>query len=101
MKNGLDSGFKFFFGVPSCVPAVSFDRSGFVLEVSSEVEGELFVMPGFVDSHVHIESSMLVPSEFAKVSVQFGVVATVSDPHEIANVLGVDGIEYMRLHHMR
>ena len=49
-------------------------------------------MPGFVDSHVHIESSMLVPSEFARVSVQFGVVATVSDPHEIANVLGVSGM---------
>lgn len=77
---------------------ICYDLKGVVsvLEISSEVEGELFVMPGFVDSHVHIESSMLVPSEFAKVSVQFGVVATVSDPHEIANVLGVSGMEYMR-----
>lgn len=75
-----------------------YDSKGIVsvLEISPEIEGELFVMPGFVDSHVHIESSMLVPSEFAKVSVRFGVVATVSDPHEIANVLGVSGMEYMR-----
>ena len=52
-------------------------------------------MPGFIDSHVHIESSMLVPSEFARISVLHGTVATVSDPHEIGNVLGVNGIRYM------
>ncbi len=54
-----------------------------------------FVMPGFVDAHVHIESSMLVPSEFAREAVVHGTVATVSDPHEIANVLGAEGIEFM------
>jgi len=54
-----------------------------------------FLMPGFVDSHVHVESSMLVPSEFAKAAVCHGTVATVSDPHEIGNVLGVEGIEFM------
>ncbi len=54
-----------------------------------------FIMPGFVDAHVHVESSMLVPSEFARLSVRFGTVATVSDPHEIANVLGTDGVRYM------
>ena len=54
-----------------------------------------FILPGFVDSHVHIESSMLVPSEFAKMAVVHGTVATVSDPHEIANVCGMQGIEYM------
>ncbi len=54
-----------------------------------------YIMPGFVDAHVHIESSMLVPSEFARLAVCHGTVATVSDPHEIANVLGVEGVKYM------
>ena len=54
-----------------------------------------FIMPGFIDAHIHIESSMLVPSEFAKIAVSHGTVATVSDPHEIANVLGIEGIEFM------
>ena len=56
---------------------------------------ENYVLPGFIDSHVHIESSMLVPSEFARLAVVHGTVATVSDPHEIANVLGIKGIRYM------
>ncbi|WP_336069192.1 adenine deaminase [Mesoflavibacter sp. CH_XMU1404-2] len=54
-----------------------------------------YILPGFVDAHIHIESSMLVPSEFAKIAVKHGTVATVSDPHEIANVLGVKGVEFM------
>ncbi|MBK0371051.1 adenine deaminase [Flavobacterium agrisoli] len=54
-----------------------------------------YIMPGFIDAHIHIESSMLVPSEFAKIAVLHGTVATVSDPHEIANVLGADGVYYM------
>src|SRR5687767_7736143 len=54
-----------------------------------------YILPGFIDAHVHIESSMLVPSEFAKMAVVHGTVATVSDPHEIANVLGVRGVEFM------
>ncbi|MFT3826981.1 MAG: adenine deaminase [Chitinophagaceae bacterium] len=54
-----------------------------------------YILPGFVDSHVHIESSMLVPSEFARLAVVHGTVATVSDPHEIANVCGMEGVEYM------
>ncbi|MFN4007014.1 MAG: adenine deaminase [Chitinophagaceae bacterium] len=54
-----------------------------------------FAMPGFVDSHVHIESSMLTPSEFAKMAVVHGTVATISDPHEIANVCGIAGVIYM------
>jgi adenine deaminase len=54
-----------------------------------------FILPGFVDSHVHIESSMLVPSEFARLAVVHGTVATISDPHEIANVCGMAGVEYM------
>src|SRR5664279_1108246 len=54
-----------------------------------------YICPGFIDSHVHIESSMLVPSEFARLAVVHGTVATVSDPHEIANVLGIAGVEFM------
>ncbi|NCU04171.1 MAG: adenine deaminase [Chitinophagaceae bacterium] len=60
-----------------------------------EQEGAPYLLPGFIDSHVHIESSMLVPSEFAKLAVVHGTVATVSDPHEIANVCGMAGVEYM------
>src|SRR5688572_30487361 len=54
-----------------------------------------YILPGFIDSHVHIESSMLVPSEFAKLAVVHGTVATVSDPHEIANVCGMEGVDFM------
>ncbi len=54
-----------------------------------------YILPGFVDSHVHIESSMLVPSQFARLAVVHGTVATVSDPHEIANVCGMEGVEFM------
>lgn len=56
---------------------------------------ENYILPGFIDAHIHIESSMLVPSKFAKIAVLHGTVATVSDPHEIANVLGVKGVEFM------
>lgn len=54
-----------------------------------------YILPGFVDAHVHVESSMVVPSEFARMAVVHGTVSTVSDPHEIGNVLGVKGVEYM------
>jgi adenine deaminase len=54
-----------------------------------------YILPGLIDAHIHIESSMLIPSEFARIAVVHGTVATVSDPHEIANVLGVPGIRFM------
>ena len=54
-----------------------------------------FILPGLIDAHVHIESSMLIPSEFARLAVKHGTVATVSDPHEIANVCGIEGVKYM------
>jgi adenine deaminase len=54
-----------------------------------------FILPGFVDAHVHIESSLLTPGQFARLAVVHGTVATVSDPHEIGNVLGVEGVRYM------
>jgi adenine deaminase len=60
-----------------------------------DVVDEVYIVPGFIDAHVHIESSMLVPSEFARMAVVHGTVATISDPHEIANVLGVEGVHYM------
>lgn len=56
---------------------------------------EQYILPGFIDAHIHIESSMLVPYEFARIALRHGTVATISDPHEIANVLGVDGVRYM------
>jgi adenine deaminase len=61
----------------------------------SELKTPNYILPGFIDSHVHIESSMLVPSEFARLAVVHGTVATVSDPHEIANVCGMEGVEFM------
>jgi adenine deaminase len=64
-----------------------------IREVNHEVEN--YILPGFVDAHIHIESSMVVPSEFAKIALIHGTVATVSDPHEIANVLGVKGVDFM------
>jgi adenine deaminase len=54
-----------------------------------------YILPGFIDAHIHIESSMLVPQQFAAIAVTHGTVATVSDPHEIANVCGVEGVDYM------
>jgi len=54
-----------------------------------------YILPGFIDAHVHIESSLLIPSEFARLATVHGTIATVSDPHEIANVCGLPGVEFM------
>jgi len=74
-------------------------ENGKILSISpidhSQFTTPHFILPGFIDAHVHIESSMLVPSEFAKLAVVHGTVATVSDPHEIANVCGMKGVEFM------
>ena len=64
-----------------------------IIEKNHEVQN--YILPGFIDAHIHIESSMLVPSEFAKIAVLHGTVATISDPHEIANVLGKEGVYFM------
>lgn len=61
----------------------------------TDLQNAAYILPGFIDSHVHIESSMLVPAEFAKLAVVHGTVATISDPHEIANVCGMAGVEFM------
>lgn len=72
---------------------VSDGRIGLITEEA--VDSEQYILPGLVDAHIHIESSMLIPSEFARLAVVHGTVATVSDPHEIANVLGIPGILFM------
>ena len=65
-------------------------------EVSGrECKSDAFILPGFIDSHIHIESTLMVPHNYARIAVANGVVAAVCDPHEIANVLGVEGVEYM------
>lgn len=74
---------------------VSVENGKIVSVEETEVSEKQYIMPGFVDSHVHIESSMVVPSEFARMAVCHGTVATVSDPHEIANVMGIEGVKYM------
>lgn len=66
-----------------------------ITKISNQREDSPFILPGFIDSHVHIESSMLIPSEFARLAVVHGTVATISDPHEIANVCGMEGVEFM------
>lgn len=63
--------------------------------VKEEVDSDKYILPGFIDAHIHIESSMVVPYEFAKIALTHGTVATISDPHEIANVMGVEGVHYM------
>lgn len=80
---------------------VTINEDGYITAIDREPALEAwdkhspYILPGFVDAHVHIESSMLLPVEFAKLAVIHGTVATVSDPHEIANVMGMEGVEYM------
>lgn len=74
---------------------ITFENGKIISLIELQHNVESFIIPGFVDAHIHIESSMLVPSEFARLAVMHGTVATVSDPHEIANVLGVKGVEFM------
>lgn len=78
-------------------PGTVFIENGKITVIQEDLEpkGSHFILPGFIDAHIHIESSMLIPSEFARLASVHGTVATVSDPHEIANVLGIDGIRYM------
>ena len=73
---------------------VTFDRHIKSVQKLSE-EQSLYILPGFIDSHIHVESSMLCPSRFAEAVIPHGTTCTISDPHEIANVLGIAGIDYM------
>jgi adenine deaminase len=71
-------------------------RDGIIVNIVKETKNyDTHIIPGFIDSHIHIESSMLVPSEFARLAVTHGTVGAVCDPHEIANVLGVEGVRSM------
>ena len=84
----------------SIQPAIISVEGGRIASIAPTAEPEAdpalpYVLPGFVDAHVHVESSLLVPTEFARLAVTHGTVATVSDPHEIGNVLGVAGVEFM------
>jgi adenine deaminase len=74
---------------------IAFDRGRITSVREEPAPRDRFILPGFVDSHIHIESSMMPPASFAQLAVRFGTVATVSDPHEIANVLGAAGVDYM------
>ncbi|RPE13009.1 adenine deaminase [Chitinophaga lutea] len=79
-------------------PAVVNISDGRIASITPAADGTVpqrYILPGFIDAHVHVESAMLVPSEFARLAVVHGTVGTISDPHEIANVLGVAGVEYM------
>ncbi len=74
---------------------ITIDGNKITQVTEKEVAENRFILPGLIDAHIHIESSMLTPSEFARIAVVHGTVATVSDPHEIANVLGIEGVKYM------
>ena len=80
-------------------PAHIVVENGFIKSIEPAEADQIttpgYLLPGFIDSHVHIESSMLIPSEFARLAVVHGTVGTVSDPHEIANVCGMEGVEFM------
>ncbi len=69
---------------------------GTIVHITRETRSyDTYIIPGFIDAHVHCESSMLVPSEFARLAVTHGTTGALCDPHEIANVLGIEGVQYM------
>jgi adenine deaminase len=74
---------------------IKIDKGKILKIIKNNQDFKNYIIPGFIDAHIHIESSMLTPSEFARIAVAHGTVAVVADPHEIANVLGLDGINYM------
>ena len=74
-------------------PAMVTVKDGIIASVTHcEEATNHYILPGFIDSHVHIESSMLIPSSFARLAVTHGTIGTISDPHEIANVCGIEGV---------
>lgn len=80
------------------IPSEVIVSDGKILQINPLKESEVpnqYILPGFVDAHIHVESSMLSPFEFARIACTHGTIATISDPHEIANVCGMEGIRYM------
>ena len=78
---------------PAEIQINEFGKISRILKLSENFSN--YFLPGFIDSHIHIESSMLPPLEFSRIAVKHGTVSVVCDPHEIANVLGIEGINYM------
>jgi len=77
-------------------PGTIYVENGRITKITKdEEEYNSFILPGFIDAHIHIESSMLPPSEFGRIAVMHGTVACVADAHEIANVMGTDGVKFM------
>lgn len=77
-------------------PATITVQYGIIQSIEPNINATLhYLLPGFIDAHVHIESSMLIPSSFARLAVTHGTIGTISDPHEIANVCGMEGVQYM------
>lgn len=78
------------------IPSEITISNGQIIHIEAkETADDQYILPGFIDAHIHIESSMVTPYAFAKVALQHGTTATVSDPHEIANVCGIEGVQYM------
>lgn len=97
MKNFSVSGNLVDIFTGTVYPATVRVEDGLIAEIQRDENSSYsdYILPGFIDAHVHIESSLLVPDEFARMAVVHGTVACVSDPHEIANVLGIDGVRFM------
>ena len=96
MNNMIISGQYIDISKREIYPANIEIENGIIVSITPCIEApEHYIMPGFVDAHIHIESSMLIPSEFSKLALVHGTIGTVSDPHEIANVLGIKGIDFM------
>lgn len=78
------------------VSAKIYIQDGVITQIDESLDAEnVYIIPGFVDSHVHIESSLLVPTRFAQAAIKNGTVAVVADPHEVANVAGIEGVRFM------
>lgn len=95
MKNSVSGKIIDIFNRTTFNGTVEWENGAITGISKTETVPDQYILPGFTDAHIHIESSMLTPHEFARIALTHGTVATVSDPHEIANVCGMDGVYYM------
>ncbi|MEX1190279.1 MAG: adenine deaminase [Bacteroidia bacterium] len=95
--SSVHTGFCFDLENSRLTPKTFFVKDGRITKMQDADSRDCnsYFLPGFIDAHVHIESSLLIPSEFARMAVIHGTVGTISDPHEIGNVMGIFGVEYM------